>query len=1695
MRINEVKQRIEKEHIADIQRRYPLVSPECWPNDLSKMRRHLWSDTDSHYPLIQEPIIECIPQYIRDKKHGNVERLHENPEIPAEIQKRLKAIIPTLEASMFKGWTLFPHQWKSLVAYLEGKHVMVATGTGSGKTESFLLPILSHLHESAVREKSELPIENAVRCLVLYPMNALVADQMGRLRHMLGGREVSKHLNELGFGRNPRFGMYTSRTPFHGWYAKNKGDKWDNSHNRPKLKDIHQTYVELETRRPEIWLKMLKKGKVPAKGFRMRPVKGDSEDNCVMYTDTNLTEQERFQIRWTIENWSDLVVQTGTEEFNQYNFTDSELDESNRDITQWQKMGDRWNLCWFMRKSNVGTGAKDRAIRYPSITTDEDDRELVTRPEMHQGGYHQWTMDVLRRTNSSLFRDKVDDDGNIVPGEEPFVKDLLKEIRMKGGPPDVMVTNYSMLEYMLVRPLEHRFWKDTSTWLEKEGNRLLLVLDEAHLYQGAMGTEVSMLIQRLRSVLGVAEDKLQFIMTSASLGGDSEEAKSKKMEFIELLTGQSIPEDSIALPKGERKSMFSEIRSHDVPEKNVRHAFGELITANVNEFTDEELRALLYLESEQPAKIEPDSSWPSDEILRNQRWRQENLYWHLRSTDIFRRFYTFLNEREELQNQEVIEGFTGPQPQFFSQLASFLWGDDDGHPVDGALEATDTLLDLIAAARTWREDPEDMLTTIQTDKGVLKGEGTPLLPLRAHFFLRGLPRLSVCVRCANIQTYGDRRCLDAECGGRVYELLSDRGSGEPFYRIWVPVSEGQASKEGFKNCKVAVIQPTSFNQPEGIGATHREVKEHLVGLCVYRLEEGAAKQTHWMDSLTGALHPWANGDPPKGPIFAVQVSGFSRTGLGVGWDPTNQHDSVAHQFHDDEPRIIDFPVDPGTKTDHSRKDFPQITDMETRGDDAFALSVNTLTAVQDPDMSSNTPNQGRKTLIFSDGRQRAAKLAKNLSRSSLLDESRKVLFSMLRRPWFRSLPENERSLSRLYPWFCLWNAFLRSSLFENREGRDDGTIFSYDQIRTCVAGLLALDENNLLGEPEPWIIRLLDVDEDIIRKFGRRVAMQETIKTRNDELYAIGNERDLTPAEEIEEWLCSKCNIILKSSDISSDSVALKLILEAKDGSGYKEQLEKSSELFETKLTWFIEEWENTNTSYNSEKGRRHAIYNLAMTDRHGSITSIHKMASHLIMILEVNEEANKIISQHFELYLGDHDELKSWTAILLYHLCQTFFAAENIGLGHMKICDSPSTDLCNAAKTVLPRLFMDQIPKPKSLRGKATQRPIRSIADEKGCLTYFGRVTMLPKWDITKGRVWEQEKCMDDINKWLGEVLAQYDDLSPTSSRTFVNGLIINSNTYLSLKAELVVVEPFTQSLPGVENPNDKMEFRFCRTCKQVRMSLDNGACSKCNSVEGIHFDEYNQGETRQLDEYFEQRIKFWRDGILTLETEIKNHLADSKNPITALKIFRSEEHTAQISDKLNEDDVFSKTELHELQFQDIPVRRASDIYPIDEVPIDILSCTTTMEVGIDIGSLTAVALRTVPPHASNYQQRIGRAGRGTAEVSVALTYIDNAAYALARFEDPMSIVRNPTKPPRLYSQNPRIMERHVNASLFQLFSKRFRYLEKDKLIFEGMEGESGVVHQLMESLGTLEQFLEDENKYYGKTAFIEWAKEVENQ
>ena len=177
-----------------------------------------------------------------------------------------------------------------------------------------------------------------------------------------------------------------------------------------------------------------------------------------------------------------------------------------------------------------------------------------------------------------------------------------------------------------------------------------------------------------------------------------------------------------------------------------------------------------------------------------------------------------------------------------------------------------------------------------------------------------------------------------------------------------------------------------------------------------------------------------------------------------------------------------------------------------------------------------------------------------------------------------------------------------------------------------------------------------------------------------------------------------------------------------------------------------------------------------------------------------------------------------------------------------------------------------------------------------------------------------------------------------------------------------------------------------YCFSCLNPRphSQKDVLPCPRCDETKVIDInDSETSQKTFQEHEVTEERLLPWHKVIADFDED------------STLAVFRAEEHTAQISIKKNEDDAYTLTEEYELMFQDVPIQS----YEIDlgerieQPPIDILSSTTTMEVGIDLGDLNAVALRTVPPHASNYQQRVGRAGRGSSEVSMALTWIDNSA------------------------------------------------------------------------------------------------------
>ncbi|MGB7450242.1 MAG: DEAD/DEAH box helicase [Ornithinimicrobium sp.] len=107
---------------------------------------------------------------------------------------------------------------------------------------------------------------------------------------------------------------------------------------------------------------------------------------------------------------------------------------------------------------------------------------------------------------------------------DPTAHELLLRWEMVETPPDVLVTNYSMLNAMLMRQHEEALFEKTRAWLSSSRDHVFtLVVDELHLYRGTQGSEVAMVVRNLLSRLGLEPDspQLRVIATSASLSDDS----------------------------------------------------------------------------------------------------------------------------------------------------------------------------------------------------------------------------------------------------------------------------------------------------------------------------------------------------------------------------------------------------------------------------------------------------------------------------------------------------------------------------------------------------------------------------------------------------------------------------------------------------------------------------------------------------------------------------------------------------------------------------------------------------------------------------------------------------------------------------------------------------------------------------------------------------------------------------------------------------------------------------------------------------------------------------------------------------------------------------------------------------------------------------------------------------------------------
>ena len=108
------------------------------------------------------------------------------------------------------------------------------------------------------------------------------------------------------------------------------------------------------------------------------------------------------------------------------------------------------------------------------------------------------------------------------------------------APPDLLLTNYMMLEYMLMRGDGREIFKQHQI--------RFIVLDEVHTYHGQLGTDVACLLRRLREALRKSNSNIVplFIGTSATLqAGEDQDPRSGVADFFTRLTGQPTGPDAV----------------------------------------------------------------------------------------------------------------------------------------------------------------------------------------------------------------------------------------------------------------------------------------------------------------------------------------------------------------------------------------------------------------------------------------------------------------------------------------------------------------------------------------------------------------------------------------------------------------------------------------------------------------------------------------------------------------------------------------------------------------------------------------------------------------------------------------------------------------------------------------------------------------------------------------------------------------------------------------------------------------------------------------------------------------------------------------------------------------------------------------------------------------------------------------------
>lgn len=428
------------ERIRDLYITYTETAFRIRDPGVTKERRAL---LESPGTLCTEPLLEPIPRYKADYKIESL--VHDSPEDPRlpgfSPQERRAFVDLTLSGlldsektpdgkplSYVSVFEIYKHQAEMLKRGVsEGSPGVVTSGTGSGKTESFLLPIIARIAKEAVGWPSPKP-------------------------------EFLKHR----------------------WWQKPDGRPY------AKYTDIPEEYRPSARRQDASPFHLQREGEHPERPKALRAV--------ILYPMNALVEDQMIRIRRALDSADAQAV----------------MDEQfNRNRIFFARYTSSTNVTGFHfhpRPNDVG-GQKEYERRRRKLEELFD--ESVALQETHE-----------RATEIDEGREEVDKVRYLFPSINGG--ELTSRWDIQETPPDILITNISMLSAILAREVDAPIIQRTREWIiSNDDAYFFLVLDELHLQRGSAGTEVCYLLRLLFEKLGLTDPvhrhKLRILASSASL--------------------------------------------------------------------------------------------------------------------------------------------------------------------------------------------------------------------------------------------------------------------------------------------------------------------------------------------------------------------------------------------------------------------------------------------------------------------------------------------------------------------------------------------------------------------------------------------------------------------------------------------------------------------------------------------------------------------------------------------------------------------------------------------------------------------------------------------------------------------------------------------------------------------------------------------------------------------------------------------------------------------------------------------------------------------------------------------------------------------------------------------------------------------------------------------------------------------------